>query len=441
MNEGKDMNRDEILAMLAQADREMILMARMHGDTIPQVSVGPRLQAQIDRIEQAYQVTVVCRPYSWHSLRLAGSVIGNQVVTLLVHPKLEESETLRTLFHEEVHLRQDESAFPSYESIEGYFAREHDTWKQVPALAAAQGCADVITAEWLAEQHQYLNQCEELAFCLADLLGCSSMTVISRLQQLLLTLTDPFLSDFIREQLGLGEGEYPTVPQLIGLLGYSGQIPADILTVGIDRTVLRGGWSSGHFSAEAASPLEVSDPQRAAENLANILRDVAEHSDEWSWAEDSLTSRWEWQRPRLVRTDGEDGEQIIAAWYDVMQSSGLTAFIRVVQALTRSRPLNTPLRMMWRVWENDNFPLYEVELEWKESKRPAWRLYCQASRHKRFYRQYEDALRLYINGFRRWAGIYPSKESGYEVISRIAWLWGDTVGEAPDHLLTNREIA
>ena len=62
MNEGKDMNRDEILAMLAQADREMILMARMHGDTIPQAAVGPRLQAQIDRIEQAYQVTVVCRP-------------------------------------------------------------------------------------------------------------------------------------------------------------------------------------------------------------------------------------------------------------------------------------------------------------------------------------------------------------------------------------------
>jgi len=123
-----------------------------------------------------------------------------------------------------------------------------------------------------------------------------------------------------------------------------------------------------------------------------------------------------------------------------MQGSGIIAFIRVVQALVRSRPLNTPLRTMWRVWENDDFPLYEVELEWKEGTRPAWRLYCQASQHKRFYRQYEDALRLYINGFRRSVGIYPAENNLHEAISRIAWLWGDTVGEAPDYLLTNREI-
>lgn len=437
--------RQTILAQLHERHR-MALMWIEHGggDAGTPPTLTPAVQTQIHRVQTQYDIPVIPFTINYVSdLPIAGAVVGEErgqdVLALFVHPSVSEEDQLRVLFHEEAHLLQNPDNFPDYDTIEGYFLRERDAWEQVDSLAQNNGFPDLITPEWWEENQQRLEVEESLLWSLSLILGSSSVRAIHRLETNLLTLRDPFMAPFLRASLGLKDAQRPTAEQLLGLL--EGYYPP-LEFVNIQRDVaLRGGWSQSGFdtpderylpSIMASDDEEQNEQERrlALNTLYYALQEVAGCPDTWRWGDKkAMTDRWDWE-PRLVQE--WDGKQIIVAWYDLARGGSPTPFLRVVQGLVRSHLADT-LSMTWRVGNMGRYPLYAVELQWKSGDYPTWHLFCQCNpRHKPYYVRQENALRAYINGFRNWSAVLQDEDM---LLHTMTYLWGKTVGPAPDSLL------
>lgn len=420
------MRKDSVLRRLVMADYQL---AQIH--TLPKVELTPRIQELCQIVVEETGIPIYLRAYS---SGIGGALIGtppDQVILLIVHPEIEEEAILRAIFHEWAHVLVPEEDYDAYNyDVSHFINTEWETWEKAITLATQRGYVELFDDQFVEETRAFLRLLNEILFLLQHVLGTAHIPSLLHLARWICGMNEPNVSNLMRRELGLGEGENASYQQLLSLIQWDALTPSFL--AGVDRSQHIGrNWVISRWGDEP-QPLTINKPERAADLLSQIMGSLAELSYKWKWGE-MEASEWAWKKPIMI--EGSDGKELVA-WFDITRRHDLVPFLRVVHALLLSSKEDN-LEMVWTLHEGE-YPLYQVDLLWRRNDaHPVWHLFCQMDNRRRSAAIYEDALRLYINSFLRVAALRIERNN-YLTNNAIAWYLGNSCGPAPNDLLHNQ---
>jgi hypothetical protein len=396
---------------LPQWDELEYMRAELDGQPLPEVKAGPALQALIGRIEAHFGLTVLVRPHTFGRAGVVGSVRSDEgVMTLLLHPNWPEEKARRTAYHEAGHLtaQAGEGAQFDRATIPGYFACEREANAYSYDLAEAWGDAGLFDDDTKADAARQLDEEEEACWALASVAGTDDAFVVNSLLTILCYGADRFL--------GLG----PMAPAQVAEMAWSS--PEEL--VGFDRTALRGAWRVTTMGPPA-EPLGLVDEETAQGQLAYAMGEA----QPWRYDPDA---RRRWGAPRLSQPPGDCPR--IVLWLEA-DSVDLSGFVGLAQTILLAEPTGQCLGAEWHIYRGE-MSIYNLRACWPDGPgRPGWDIFYVfgPSRHQRAKRQ-EDALRLFVNGWRSCCGIHHWARLDW-VFQYVDWLWQHTIGPTTEDVI------